>query len=103
MTTPPPDAAIILYLVSQSIYLTGEQERAIAALIPQADGWKPIEECVIGSEVILYGKLEGELSGVASDPSIAVGTWNGRIGSIDSDYYSMNIHATHFMYLPPPP
>ena len=75
--------------------------------------WQPIETAPKdGTAVLLYGLWQGEINGIADEPTTDIGYWAG--GSSDEpgndwwristgDAYACWMRATHWMPLPEPP
>lgn len=67
--------------------------------------WEPIETAPQnGTQVLLFGKLDGEIHGDFGDPVICVGSKpHGQWYLDNTDCYAVYCEPTHWMPLPLPP
>lgn len=66
--------------------------------------WQPIETAPTNKSILLWGKLDGEVSGLMGVEIVVGSSQNGFYWTVDgTDYYSVTVDATHWMPLPPPP
>ena len=72
--------------------------------------WQPIETAPRDRPCIVFGLQAGEISGIASDPSVCIAEYTGRgdypgfdWSLCDGDAYAVWVKPSHWMPLPPPP